>query len=95
MIIKNQDFECEYVDGLAYLFNIKEGIGYDFSEVTSDIWMLVDSKSVDEICDILHDKYDVEKTLLKKDIQSFVDECINEGLLYNEEICDVQLEGYL
>ncbi len=84
MLIQNQDFLVQVVKGEAVLLNAKTGDYFGLNEVGSDFYQLVDGKkNLDEIIDLLNQEYDVQRELLKADLEGLVARLLDKEILLN------------
>ena len=70
------------VGGEVVLLNLQSGVYYGLDPVGSRIWqLLMQERSLDEVCSIMFDEYDVVPEVLRADIEKIVGELSEKGLV--------------
>ncbi|MSN24647.1 MAG: GeoRSP system PqqD family peptide chaperone [Geobacter sp.] len=69
--------------GTAVLFSGGAMLSINF--LGTEIWKLCDGRSMDEIVSALLEQFDVERDVLREDVQSFIDELTKKGFVTNAE----------
>ncbi len=70
------------LEGEAILLNLETETYFGLDEVGTLIWTeLLASPSVEEACEVLQEKFDVEPTALRRDVDRLVTELLETGLL--------------
>ena len=70
------------VDKDVVILDIEKGTYYDLNEVGARIWELaLDSRSLDEIVDVLLDTFDAPRDVVYKETQSILQDLLSEELL--------------
>jgi len=70
------------LSGEVVLLNLQSGVYYGLDAVGSRVWqLLMQSRGVDEVCDIMLDEYDVGAETLRADVNRLVGELSDKGLV--------------
>jgi hypothetical protein len=68
--------------GEVVLLNLQSGVYYGLDAVGSRVWqLLMQSRGVDEVCEILLDEYDVSAETLRIDVDRLVGDLSDKGLV--------------
>ncbi|MHC3994488.1 PqqD family protein [Thiomicrolovo sp. ZZH C-3] len=71
----------QMVDDEIVLLDMESENYFGLDSVATDIWKLLqDGKTFQETVDSLHNMYEVDLNVLKKDLETFVDTLINKKL---------------
>lgn len=79
----NENIIAKELQGDTVLLNMKNGDYFTLNNMGTEIYNhLCNGTEVDEIADLLFDKYDVEYEKLKEDIFSLIDELKKKDILF-------------
>lgn len=79
---KNANFSVVRRDEENYLVNIEDGDVYYINDVTLDILDSCEQfESQEKLCDFIYDKYSGEGDYSKEELQNFIKEMIDNGIL--------------
>lgn len=79
--IKN-NLICEEIDDEIIIFDKDKEEFYEFEEVGSFIWKLIDGSDFTEIVQNVCDEYHMNFEVVKCDIQEFLDDLVSKELIY-------------
>lgn len=85
MIISDK-FVLKHVLDSDILVDIKSNFNgvIKLNKTSKEIYEYVqDGKSIEEIIDILSNKYNIDKTIVTKDVNEFVEEMLKKGIFIN------------
>lgn len=81
-ITKSKEIEFKYLDDEVYILSLKKGRIYKLDNVGTYIWKLIDGKKiVQDIINILSEKYDVNKENLRKDVTEFINKGVKQKII--------------
>jgi hypothetical protein len=81
-LIKGPDVIFQDLDGEAVLLNLRNGLYYGLDENSFSMYkILVSSESVEVAFDALCDEYDVEPDQLRLDLDRFLTDLLQNGLV--------------
>ncbi len=81
----NQGLETgEDVADIGTSIILHSGKMHSLNILGTEIWKLLDGKSLDEIVASLQEGFEVEEEVLREDIKTFLSEMKEEGLIYEE-----------
>lgn len=79
---KNKDFIWSEVGGEGVLLNMQSGDYFGLNEVGLSFWEKVDNRStLGEILEKMLEEYEVEMSVLKRDLVDLASEMLAKGLL--------------
>ena len=82
MLTLNDAVVHALVDGEVLLLNVETGVYFGLDGVGADIWELaVQGLSEDDIVDRLLDEYDVDPEALRVDVDAFLQQLADKGLI--------------
>ncbi|MCL2702950.1 MAG: PqqD family protein [Defluviitaleaceae bacterium] len=84
MYRKKPGIVTESLDGCVYIFDLDNDLTHDLNEVAAEIWELINEKSIEEIINVLVDKYDVDSSVIKNDVYNFVNNAVGAGILIDD-----------
>jgi Coenzyme PQQ synthesis protein D (PqqD) len=68
--------------GEVVLLNLQSGVYYGLDSVGSRIWhLLANRQSIDEVCAVLLDEFEVSPEVLRADVTRIVEELAEKGLI--------------
>ena len=81
MFKKNTNLISETIDNLVCIFDLEKQVSYDLDQIGSEIWNLSDNNSsIEDIVNILFDKYDVDIETLREDVENFLNNSVELGM---------------
>jgi len=70
------------LDGEAVLLNLDSGVYFGLDEVGTRVWaLLVEHGTLERVCSLLVEEYDVEPAVLEQDVSRLVEEMRHKGLV--------------
>ncbi len=82
VVQRAEGFVTAEIDNEVAMLSIEEGKCYGLNKVGSHVWNLIsDPKRVDEICDDLLQKFEVERALCQQQVLDLLEELRAEGLV--------------
>ncbi len=83
--IKNSDIAHETIDGEVVIVNLKNGYYYSTDGAGATVWnLLKDGANIEEIADVLAERYDQGRDKLKRTVDEMVRELLEEGLIIGD-----------
>ena len=83
-IIANQRVAFTEIDDDVVMMGPENGLFYGVNSVGAEIWNLLQSNalSLSEICEQILQRYDVDESQCATDVKLFVEDLLNQGMLY-------------
>ncbi len=78
---KHQDITVTEEEENLIVFNLRNGTVSRLNSIGKMIWTNIPDKNIDEIIDLIVEKYDAEREQVNKDVKKFVDGLINADLI--------------
>lgn len=79
--------------GEEVVLDLHDGVYYGLDEVGARVWGLIDNPSTPrDICDVLHQEYDVERSTLEKDVLDLLTEMEKEGLVVRPASAEAEVD---
>lgn len=70
------------IDGEKLIYNMQENSYFALKAISREIWeYLYEGRSLEETLDILLEKYDIDREILERDMESFIHSLIDSRLL--------------
>ena len=82
--VKKEGLEEQKIDGETVLFDVDSFKFYEFNETMSLIWKHIDSKSVDEIAELIMKEFEVNKETAIKDVNKSISELESANLILQQ-----------
>lgn len=85
-IAASDDVVAREVGGEMVLLDLASGTYFGLNEVGGRIWQLIDeqSRSVEDICDIIEAEFEVSREQLEGDIAALINDLLERNLLIRE-----------
>jgi hypothetical protein len=81
-LVRRGKHESVVVDGEAVLLSIEGGSYYGTNSVGTRVWeLLAEPRSLNEVCAVLGDEFDVDGETCRREISAFVQELLREKLI--------------
>ena len=81
-IKKNKDAISEIIENKTYVLNINTGYYLELNETASELWTSFDNNTtLEDLEKYLLNNYDVSSEQAKKDVNFFINDCINNSLV--------------
>ena len=78
-------WQLEKVSNQVYILDRYNNSSYLFNKVSRDIWIMISYKlTINDMSDIIAERYQIDKNKAYKDIKNFIDGLLNEGIIYEE-----------
>ena len=82
LVIRRTELTGSEIDDEMVFFNHETGKYFATGPVGSTIWQFLDApKSISEVCEFLLDKYEVDRSTCETQVQRFVGELIDGGIV--------------
>jgi hypothetical protein len=82
LVTRSPNLVAANIDGDIVMMGIDQGEYYSISGVGSRAWELLETPiSVESIVNIICDEYDADETTCQDDMQSFIEELVELGLV--------------
>ena len=86
-VLKPDHVVVRELEGEAILLNLETEAYFGLDEVGTRIWSeLVASASVEGVCEVLQQEFDVEPSVLRGDVEKLASELLEQGLLEPEPV---------
>lgn len=73
---------CRELSGETVLLNLESGVYYGLDAVGTRIWQLLQQgKTIDGVCDVMLEEYDVTPDVLRDDVSRLVSELRERGIV--------------
>jgi hypothetical protein len=70
------------IDGEILIYNMQDNSYFALKAISREIWeYLYEGRSLEETLDILLEKYDIDREILERDMESFVHSLMDSRLL--------------
>ncbi len=80
--VRNSDLVAAEMDGDIVMMSIENGRYYGLTGIAPDIWNFLETqKNIDELIDLLQPRYDVSEEVLRADVDIFLADMVNNGLV--------------
>lgn len=77
---------AEIIEDAVIILNLNSGTYFGLDDLGARIWSLLGrTASIDELCNILLEEYDVAPNQLRADVESLLEELCSKGLLEWED----------
>jgi hypothetical protein len=77
---------CRELSGEIVLLNLESGVYYGLDIVGARVWqMLVQGRTLDDICAVMVEEYDVAAEVLRNDVLRLVGELLERGIVTPRE----------
>jgi hypothetical protein len=74
------------LSGELVLLNLESGVYYGLDHVGTRVWqLLLEDKSVSDVCDAMVGEYEVQPDVLQEDVSALVRELCEKGLVMRRE----------
>lgn len=81
-IMRDPDIIATDMDGETVMMSIEQGQYYGLSGIGPFLWgLLVDPRSIEQLCAQVLRKFDVDEATCQADIMSFVGDLLDKGVL--------------
>lgn len=80
-----QDISISEEDGSLIIINLRNGTISKLNSTGKIIWTNISNKSIDEIVDVISEKYEVEREEIKKDVQEYFDKLLHNQLIIKKQ----------
>ena len=81
-IARSDEVLTSEVDGEVVMMSIEQGTYSGLDSIGSQIWHLLEKpRQVSEICEMMMDRYDVEKSICEKDILAFLNDLASDDTI--------------
>ncbi len=78
-VIRAEDVLATDIDGEVVMMSIRHGTYSGLDLIGSEIWELMDRpRTVSEICDIMTERYDVERGRCEADVLAYLDDLASD-----------------
>jgi hypothetical protein len=82
MVVRDPDLLAAEMDGDLVMMSIERGQYYGIGGVGTRVWQLLESpSSVDRLCAVICEEYDVDEAVCRSDIGAYVEKLLDMGLL--------------
>ena len=73
---------CRELSGETVLLNLESGVYYGLDAVGTRVWQLLQQgKTIDGVCDVMLEEYDVTPDVLRDDVSRLVSELRERGIV--------------
>lgn len=81
-LVRNDEMVAVEVDRSVVMMSVEQGMYYGLEGVGPRIWsLLATPRSMDQLCQVLIDEYDVSPEECRTEVQRFVSEMVGAGLV--------------
>ena len=81
-IVRSQEVLNSEVDGEIVMMSIDQGTYSGLDGIGSEIWRLIETPSrVSEICDVMMERYDVERETCERDVLLFLNDLASDDTI--------------
>lgn len=81
-IKKNKDAISEVIENKTYVLNINTGYYIELNETASELWASFENHTtLEDLEKYLLNNYDLSSEQAKKDVNFFINDCINNSLV--------------
>ena len=81
-IKKNKDAISEIIENKTYVLNINTGYYIELNETASELWASFENHTtLEDLEKYLLNNYDLSSEQAKKDVNFFINDCINNSLV--------------
>lgn len=81
--IRNEENLTSKIHDEIVMVNITQGNYFGLNSIGSDIWELLDTaRSIDELCAILMEDYDIDLESCKSDVSTFIKDLLKKDLIH-------------
>ena len=82
VLVASPDLMASEVDGELVMMHVEKGSYYGLDPVAARIWQaLQEPKSVDEVCALMMQRYDVDEATCRSEVTAFATQLLDEGLI--------------
>jgi hypothetical protein len=82
VVVASTDQVSSDLAGESVILNLKSGTYFGLNEVGSTIWSLIqEPKSVEEICQMILQEYDVDPQTCEREVQSLLNDLLTAQLI--------------
>ena len=82
LIVRKDAVAAADLDGETVVLDVDSGAYYAYDAVASRIWRLLEEpRTVRGLCDVLHERYEVEPERCRSEVLAFVTELAGHGLV--------------
>ncbi|CAN5458459.1 hypothetical protein BH10CYA1_BH10CYA1_27430 [soil metagenome] len=82
MITKTDDIIWRVVDDEALILNTSNGYYFSMNGTATEAWcLLTEGKSIDEVAQVIAERYEIDLTSAKADVQALLKELKNEQIV--------------
>ncbi len=79
---KNSDILEKQVEESIFVYNMDNDKCYQMEETSKIIWENIDNKNIEEVIEQISKEFKVDKNVVENDVHSFVEELLNNELIY-------------
>ncbi|WP_461637520.1 lasso peptide biosynthesis PqqD family chaperone [Labilibaculum euxinus] len=82
LIVRKESIVTSVIDGEVVMMDMESGNYYGLGKIGSRIWDLLESpSSINLVCDILHQEFDVAREICEKDVADFLGQMEKKGIV--------------